>query len=90
MKLDQIKRGLESGGKRHLIAHMEGKRLSLVQMVKAKCYECMNAFVDGRQDCGISDCPLYPRMPFNTVSPHQSMRKANPNAFGRNKVAPQA
>ncbi len=29
-----------------------------------KCCECMSDYVDGREDCNIIDCPLYPYMPY--------------------------
>lgn len=66
---------------------MEGKKLTRAAAMKAKCYECMNGYIDGRVDCGIKDCPLYPWMPFSESGPRKLARKPNPNAFGRNKVA---
>lgn len=69
--------------RKHLLAHMEGKRLTFKQAINAKCFECMNGFVDGRNDCGIADCPLYPWMPFNPQKPRKLARKPRLTYFGR-------
>ena len=46
---------------------MTGKRLTGKAASWAKCFECMGGFADGAYDCGIPDCPLYPRMPYKGV-----------------------
>lgn len=51
-------------GRKELIAHLEGNRLSASQASLAKCFECMCGYADGAQDCRIPDCPNYPRMPY--------------------------
>jgi hypothetical protein len=58
-----------SAGSNHLIKHMEGGKLTRAQAMKAKCTECMGGFVDGRYDCHIDDCPLYPWMPYKGKEP---------------------
>lgn len=35
--------------------------------IKAKCADCMSDYADGRLDCEIYDCPLYPYMPYKKV-----------------------
>ena len=70
-------------GRKHLIAHMEGKRLSFKQAILAKCYECMNGFIDGKQDCRIFDCPLYPFMPFSSRKPAKKPTDPTRRCFGR-------
>ena len=50
------------------------KHLGLSAMVKAKCADCMAKYADGRMDCKMEDCPLYPRMPY------RSTRKINSKA----------
>ena len=60
MKLDRIKACPLHRGRKELIAHMEGKRLTRGQAIKAKCYECNNGFPDGWANCSILDCPLNP------------------------------
>lgn len=64
MNLEAAKQIPSSAGKRHLITHLEGKRLTRNQIIMAKCCECMGGYVDGRMDCKIPDCPLYPLMPY--------------------------
>lgn len=57
--------GISARGKKELLKHLYGERLTVRQMVIAKCYDCMGYYSDGRgQDCKIPDCPLYPLMPY--------------------------
>lgn len=65
MTIQDAKKATMARGKRELIAHLEGKRLSYRAMALAKCYECNGGYPDGKADCGIKACPLYPKMPFN-------------------------
>lgn len=51
-------------GKREYEAYKADQNLTRGQSMKAKCYECMGGYADGRMDCGIKDCPLYPWMPY--------------------------
>ncbi len=63
--LDSIRKiGIKARGQRELIEYLNGKKLSLRQAVYAYCYSCMGYFADGRADCGVPDCPLYPFMLF--------------------------
>jgi len=39
------------------------------ECVRAKCFECCAQFDDGRHDCEIRDCPLYPKMPYRKSTP---------------------
>jgi hypothetical protein len=68
MKLETVEEvGTKARGKKELIAHLYGERLTARQAGLAKCYECMGAYADGRgQDCEIPDCPLYPFMPYSS------------------------
>lgn len=56
-----------SAGKTLLLKHLDGERLTASQRIKAKCCECMGYYVDGRVDCKIPNCPLYPAMPYRGV-----------------------
>lgn len=58
------KYGKLAKGKAELIKHLEGGRLTVREMVIAKCYECMGWCADGKVDCEIPDCPNYPMMPY--------------------------
>ena len=44
--------------------YKSGKRLSFKQACLAKCADCTNSFADGRMDCLIPTCPIYPIMPY--------------------------
>jgi hypothetical protein len=57
-------RAPQSAGKTNLVRHLEGKRLTQRQAILAKCCDCMGYFVDGRVDCRIPACALYPYMPY--------------------------
>jgi hypothetical protein len=55
-------------GGRELKKHLAGERLTQRQMILAKCYDCMGNYFDGRIDCDIEDCPLYPLQPYGKGS----------------------
>jgi len=38
-----------------------------MQAMEAKCFECCNGYIDGRIDCKVTSCPLYPWMPYAKV-----------------------
>jgi len=42
----------------------KGKSLTRHQSIIAKCYECMCHYADGRVDCEVVGCPLYPYHPY--------------------------
>lgn len=52
-------------GRTELIRHLTGQRLTLKEALKANCYECNGYFSDGREDCKMPHCPLYPYMVYN-------------------------
>lgn len=58
------KEGLKARGKKELIAHLKGEKISRSGGMRAACYQCMGYFVDGRQDCGIETCPMFAWRPF--------------------------
>ena len=61
-KLYYAKKGLQSQGRTAYLKYLETGNISLKNAVLAKCYECMGYFADGRKDCEMPDCPLYPYM----------------------------
>jgi len=77
MKISAIKSSSKSSGQRHMLAHAEGRTITLGQAVKAKCFECCGGYPDGRLDCRIPGCPIYPWMPYRArikslaVEPHK-------------------
>lgn len=58
------KYGLKAIGKSELLKYLDGRRLTPMQTIKSKCYECMGYYADGKEDCGIEDCPNYAYMPY--------------------------
>lgn len=67
-RITSIKRhGITAQGRNELLRHLDGKRLTQRQAIKAKCYECCGYYADGKNDCVIPDCPLYPLMPYGTA-----------------------
>jgi len=64
--LSDIRRyGIKAAGHRELILHAYGKRLSARARCRAQCYYCMGFFADGKTDCPIPECPLYPLQPYH-------------------------
>ena len=57
-----------SSGNRYLKKHLQGDRITQRQMILAKCADCMGYYFDGRLDCEMPDCPLYPLMPYGKGS----------------------
>jgi hypothetical protein len=53
-----------SNGIRTLKKHYLGVHLSYKQRCAAKCCECSGYYIDGRQDCEMPSCPIYPTMPY--------------------------
>ena len=54
-------------GNRENKAYGEGKKLSLKQSILAKCADCTCNYADGKVDCGVVGCPLYPFMVYGPV-----------------------
>jgi len=64
------KNGKTAQGKNEYIDYLENKtKLSPMKAIKANCYQCMGSYFDGRVDCEIPDCPLYPFMPYRKDKP---------------------
>lgn len=42
-------------------------RSSPVKAIRGKCNDCMNSYRDGRRDCGVVNCTLYPWMPYGSA-----------------------
>ena len=75
MKYDNIeKRGITAQGKTELLKYLGEGKVTRKEAILAKCYECTNGYADGKVDCGIESCPLYPYMPFSACK-NTSRRK---------------
>jgi hypothetical protein len=58
------KNGINSAGKTNLVKHLKGERLTQRQAILAKCCDCMCYHADGRLDCRMPHCSLYPFRPY--------------------------
>ena len=58
---------MNARGIKELRNYENGEKLTLKQSILAKCCECMGKYVDGKMDCGISECPLYPFMRYGVL-----------------------
>ena len=55
-------------GERYLKKYREGGKITLKQAVIAHCYDCMAGYADGKLNCEIKDCSLFPWMPYKRIS----------------------
>lgn len=62
--LDSAKSGKARKGKRELIKHLEGGKLTRSQAVKAKCFDCSG--MGEMKGCDQETCPLLPFSPYRT------------------------
>lgn len=51
------------------------KRPSMVKAIKAKCKDCMQNYIDGRNDCVIESCILYYWMPYGKIRKQRISQK---------------
>lgn len=62
-----MKYGIAARGRSELEKHVKGIRLTARQAGKAKCYECMGGYEDGKYTCGLPACPLFSYMPYKDI-----------------------
>ena len=75
---DIQRHGKTARGKKELIKHLEGGRLTLKQAVNAYCFACMGYYADGKQDCNMPHCSLHPFMAYNQNREKQTVKKTMP------------
>jgi len=68
-RYEMIESAPASRGKTLLLKHLDGSRLTARQAVIAKCCDCMGYHADGRVDCQMPSCSLYPFMPYKKNTP---------------------
>ena len=77
--ISDIKRhGKTAQGKKELIKHLEGQRLTLKQAVLARCYDCAGFYADGKLDCNMPHCSLHPFMAYNQNRVKRTVKKTMP------------
>ena len=56
--------GIRAIGRKEFERHRSGGRLTQRQAIIARCFDCCGGYVDGKVDCKLTECPLYPFMPY--------------------------
>ena len=81
-ELEQAMQSKQFAGRTELIRHLKGERNCASAAIKAKCFDCCAYYEDGKVDCGVKDCPLYPWMPYRTEKgPKKEMTEAQKSAL---------
>ena len=62
-------------GSSDLTKHRAGERLSAARAVRAKCADCQDNYVNGKNDCNQPKCPLYSWMPYGSEPREKSEAK---------------
>lgn len=62
--LKQAKGDKQTTGRKHYIRFLNGERLTQREAILAKCYDCDGGHSDGKFDCEMPACSLYPFMPY--------------------------
>lgn len=63
-RIKTVSKAPASAGRTQLLRHLRGERLTARQAILAKCCDCMCYHVDGRVDCELRRCSLYPFMAY--------------------------
>ena len=71
-------------GKKEYLAFLDGKRLTMKESILANCYMCMGYYADGKIDCRIFRCALYPFMPYNPL--HIKFKAETENATDKDAI----
>lgn len=76
--LEIRKYGKTAKGQKELLKHLSGQKLTFKQAIYARCYDCMGMYVDGKVDCNMPHCALYPFNPYNQNRKKRTDKKAIP------------
>ena len=76
--------GARAKGRKQLLAHLRGERITQAGAIAAKCYDCQGYCEDSaRVECGLDLCPLFPYSPFNPNKTKIRQKATNnPGTFG--------
>jgi hypothetical protein len=69
---------MNARGMKEFYKYELGAKLTLKQSILAKCCECMGKYADGKVDCGIEECPLYPFMVYGAMYRGREKRIISP------------
>ncbi len=70
--------GKTARGKNELLKHLSGQRLTFKQAIYARCYDCMGYYADGKQDCKMPHCALFPFNPYNANREKRTIKRIMP------------
>lgn len=59
--------GIRAKGRREMIKHWEGKKLTKGGAILANCYDCQGGYTGGKNSCLKPECPLFPFMPYKDI-----------------------
>lgn len=62
--IKSVKSWPQSGGRQRYLAYLNGADIGRSAAMEAKCAECCGGYADGRNDCRVTTCPMYPWMPY--------------------------
>jgi hypothetical protein len=74
-------------GRNEILKHLAGDRITQRQAIIAKCYDCMGFYADGRNDCGIESCSLYPYSPYGSKPAAKRVVSEKARAQARKNLA---
>lgn len=67
-RIKEVERyGVKAKGRNEMLNYFCGKALTHKQAILGHCYSCMNLYADGKVDCKITSCCLYPFMPYRAM-----------------------
>ncbi len=72
---------MKARGIKELNKYQSGGKLSLKQAILAKCADCLGLYGDGKDDCAMPDCPLYPFMPYGVAWRNRVKKVVSPETF---------
>lgn len=58
-------------------------KISRKRAIELKCWDCQGEYLDGKEDCEVTSCPLYAFMPYREKEPKEDMFQFNPRNKGR-------
>jgi hypothetical protein len=70
--------GKTARGQKELLKHLSGQKLTFKQAIYARCYDCMGYYADGKQDCKMPHCALFPFNPYNQNREKRTVKKTMP------------
>jgi hypothetical protein len=81
---------MNARGVRELKKYLAGDRLTQRQAILAKCADCTNWYGDGKDDCLIPDCPIYPFMPYRDKEKYPDFKSVARVQAGHRNFKPEA